>query len=480
MSKRTILKPIISLLIALTISSSAFAGTLHDRSWAFGVLGVGEESAPDDIKSAFRKRAKELHPDAGGSHDAFVELNEAYDILSQKTSTNRREGRRQADPIFKYAVPVHRSHLLYMFQEHPMRDRVYGLMDEWDRQVGNDLYNLFAQASHKSKKALSKQFAASTSILEDNYFAHKAFAPQGSRNSLPANIGQESDANLRRIVSEVLLNAEFEFFFQRQQTPMAFFFVEYLKVALPNHDFSVATKFLESGWGIDNPLIWTYLERAGVDSVTQQFVHDAEVWRLKIDPNVFEHLDHFVRMARARTISWDELFDGIMGSRRQPTIKNLASMTEILSHVPTAQKRKMAFRFLLNDVPIVSEVPELREMILDATSNDIRFIFPEGEVFPQIKRNRALLYQALSNIEQLEPGLLVNRIESRKTEFRSGTSGYGDGLRAANVLRSFSRDSAKLLREIQSVRTTATSNKAAAVKLNLQSIRSCEAVFSQH
>lgn len=33
---------------------------------------------PEEIKARFRKLAKELHPDTGGSHEAFIELTEQY------------------------------------------------------------------------------------------------------------------------------------------------------------------------------------------------------------------------------------------------------------------------------------------------------------------------------------------------------------------------------------------------------------------
>ncbi len=39
----------------------------------------------EDLKSAFRAKAKELHPDSGGasaSQEAFVKLKAAYDLLS--------------------------------------------------------------------------------------------------------------------------------------------------------------------------------------------------------------------------------------------------------------------------------------------------------------------------------------------------------------------------------------------------------------
>lgn len=46
------------------------------------VLGVDAGASAEDVHRAYRRRARELHPDAGGTAEAFAELRAAYQLLA--------------------------------------------------------------------------------------------------------------------------------------------------------------------------------------------------------------------------------------------------------------------------------------------------------------------------------------------------------------------------------------------------------------
>jgi len=47
----------------------------------YEILGVSKNASQDEIKTAFRKKAHEHHPDKGGDTEKFKEYNEAYQVL---------------------------------------------------------------------------------------------------------------------------------------------------------------------------------------------------------------------------------------------------------------------------------------------------------------------------------------------------------------------------------------------------------------
>src|SRR3954467_3449445 len=51
----------------------------------YGILGVSREATDDEIKRAYRKLARQYHPDVNpdpAAHEKFKDINAAYEVLS--------------------------------------------------------------------------------------------------------------------------------------------------------------------------------------------------------------------------------------------------------------------------------------------------------------------------------------------------------------------------------------------------------------
>ena len=58
-----------------------------NNSEAREILGVSATASEHDVKQAFRRLALVVHPDRGGSSEAFIQINEAYEFLTgQRTA----------------------------------------------------------------------------------------------------------------------------------------------------------------------------------------------------------------------------------------------------------------------------------------------------------------------------------------------------------------------------------------------------------
>ena len=58
----------------------------------YQVLGIPRDATPDAIKKAFRKLARQYHPDVNktpGAEAKFKEINEAYEVLSDPAKRSR-------------------------------------------------------------------------------------------------------------------------------------------------------------------------------------------------------------------------------------------------------------------------------------------------------------------------------------------------------------------------------------------------------
>ncbi len=55
----------------------------------YDVLGVPADASADEIKKAYRRRARELHPDAGGDEEQFKAVQAAYTVLGDPAKRER-------------------------------------------------------------------------------------------------------------------------------------------------------------------------------------------------------------------------------------------------------------------------------------------------------------------------------------------------------------------------------------------------------
>ncbi|MEZ5412371.1 MAG: DnaJ domain-containing protein [Acidimicrobiales bacterium] len=76
-----------------------------DGRTAAAVLGIAQGATRDEIRRAFRARAKIAHPDAHGTDEAFVTLRAAADLLLALAPD--RPGRRADTPGVDGSAPLH-------------------------------------------------------------------------------------------------------------------------------------------------------------------------------------------------------------------------------------------------------------------------------------------------------------------------------------------------------------------------------------
>jgi molecular chaperone DnaJ len=65
----------------------------------YKVLGVAEKASHDEIRKAYRKLSKQLHPDSGGDEEKFKEVSAAYDVLGDEAKRKEYDEVRKLGPV---------------------------------------------------------------------------------------------------------------------------------------------------------------------------------------------------------------------------------------------------------------------------------------------------------------------------------------------------------------------------------------------
>lgn len=66
------------------LTQEGVADMAYDESLdPYKILGVEQTATRDDIDKAYKKRAREVHPDRGGSTEDMIKVNAAYESIKQ-------------------------------------------------------------------------------------------------------------------------------------------------------------------------------------------------------------------------------------------------------------------------------------------------------------------------------------------------------------------------------------------------------------
>ncbi len=113
----------------------------------YSILGVEKSATESEIKLAFRRQAKSLHPDVNSSHQAnaeFQDLNEAYIILGNAASRLRYDNGELEEPEVTYTW----EEVEQILREREIRRQNRG----WDRVFTYDNENVYPPTNYEANE----------------------------------------------------------------------------------------------------------------------------------------------------------------------------------------------------------------------------------------------------------------------------------------------------------------------------------------
>lgn len=130
-------------------------------------LGVPPDASPEDIKAAYRGKAKQHHPDKGGDAEAFGAIQKAYDILGDEDKRARYDQTGSTDTMDRGAriEALARERFGSMLIESVQSSDVLSFGRNWINgalaQVGADRHRIEAErATLGIKAAAAEKLAA--------------------------------------------------------------------------------------------------------------------------------------------------------------------------------------------------------------------------------------------------------------------------------------------------------------------------------
>ncbi len=147
----------------------------------YAILGVARTATPEDIKFAYHAKAKETHPDCGGSADLFTSVQTAYDVLSDpiRRAAYDRNGsiedqRERVDDVQTRALGIIEQMLAQAITQLPSDGNVY-----------NDVIAKMKDALRSSVRDLEGEIETNAnSIAKLKRFAKRFSVKEGSKNYL--------------------------------------------------------------------------------------------------------------------------------------------------------------------------------------------------------------------------------------------------------------------------------------------------------
>ncbi|CAK9101325.1 DnaJ protein homolog 2 [Durusdinium trenchii] len=194
----------------------------------YGLLGVTTEATTEEIKLAFKRRALQVHPDKGGSKEAFHLVYQAFENLADPEARKRYDTQRatsasskqkakpkkSAQPEKRAAPPkpehtsqasgTKQSETPRMFS-HKLLTRLYELLKRLPREVRNDIIQkeftqkqrmLFekwivnqreAETKRETEQAASMMLSSSSAAKQEAPTCHTGLEPPAQEQTIAAN-----------------------------------------------------------------------------------------------------------------------------------------------------------------------------------------------------------------------------------------------------------------------------------------------------